>query len=85
MPKEKAIDKLKDAEVLALSIWITQHGRQWRKKLAHAYEIGGQGVVGYVPELGHIRARLGVEILDNLDTTEVLKAGELVQAAKSKP
>lgn len=82
MPKEKAIEKLRDAEALALSIWITAHGRSWRSKLIAAFEVSGQGVSGYVPELQQIRNRLGSGILANLDTAEVLKAGEAVRKAK---
>jgi len=83
MPREKAIDKLSDSEVLALSLWITARPRSWRRDLVAAFEVSGQGVTGYTSELQRIRNRLGASFLARLDTAEVLKAGEAVARARA--
>ena len=83
MPREKAIEKLSDSEVLALSLWITARPHSWRSALLAAFEVAGEGVTGYTADLQRIRNRHGPEILNRLAATEVLKRGEAVARARA--
>ena len=47
MSKEKAIDSLSDAHVLALSLYASQRGRSWKAQLYVAWESAGSGAPDY--------------------------------------
>ena len=85
MSKEKAIDSLSDAHVLALSLYASQRGRSWKAQLYVAWESAGSGAPDYTPALQQIRNQHGSELLSKLRTREILEAGAQVAAAWAEP
>lgn len=82
MNRTKAIDRLKDSHVLALSRYIQQRGRNWKKDLLVAWEGGTERAPNYTPELQQIRNVHGPQLIRKLRTSEILNAGAEVAAVR---
>lgn len=71
-----ALDKLDDDKVVALSQYINEKGRYWRKHFAEDQELP--------PELYLIHMRYGAAIVHSLDTNAIHAEAQLVLQARKQ-
>jgi hypothetical protein len=84
MPKEKAIDKLQDDQVIALSKFIHDQGRGWKDALDTAWTSGRYPGGVNVPALQRLRNSVGPSVVMTLRPAVVHDAANAVLAAREQ-
>jgi hypothetical protein len=84
MPRTKALDKLTDTQVVALSRFIVLTPSRWRAKLGRAWESGEypHDSTLNTAALQQIRNKNGVSLIGRLNAAEIHTAAAEVAAAK---
>lgn len=83
MPREKAIDKLSDAQVVAIAKFIDSNGRNWRGRLDGAWTTGSYPPGSDIPTLQQLRNNEGPTRIAHVTTSEIKAAAQLVMAARA--
>jgi len=84
MPKEKAIDKLQDDQVVALSNFIHDQGRGWKAALDTAWTKGRYPAGVDAPALQRLRNGAGPSVVMKLRPAVVHEAAIAVLAAREQ-
>lgn len=81
MPREKAIDKLSDKQVVALAKFIDDNGRNWRGRLDSAWTTGHYPTGADIPTLQQLRNNDGPEKIQPLEVRDIrLAARKVIEA-----